>query len=77
MKERKHQTDTYEAVVEQLEQIIENIDPNAKVLVSDITGQIKLTGRNSEITKATIMLLKKYGIEYKEETNGRSNRGAS
>lgn len=66
MKECKHQTDTYESALEQLEQIIEVIDPDETVNVKDITGRIKLADRNTELTEATIMLLKKYGIEYKE-----------
>ena len=66
MKECKHQTDTYETALEKIEQIIENIDPDKTVNVKDITGRIKLADRNTELTEATIMLLKKYGIEYKE-----------
>ncbi len=66
MKECKHQTDTYKAALEQLEQIIEVIDPVETVNVKDITCRIKLADRNTELTEATIMLLKKYGIEYKE-----------
>ena len=66
MKECKHQTDTYEAALEQLEQIIEVIDPDETVNVKDITCRIKLADRNTELIEATIMLLKKYGIDYKE-----------
>lgn len=72
MKERKHHT--YETALEQIEQIIEAIDPDETVDVNDITGRIKLADQKSEITKSTIMLLKKYGIGYQEEINGRSNR---
>ena len=72
MKERKHHT--YETVLEQIEQMIESIDPCETVNVSDIIGRIKLADQKSEITKSTIMLLKKYGIGYQEEINGRSNR---
>ncbi|MBR5874506.1 MAG: hypothetical protein IKY90_07240 [Oscillospiraceae bacterium] len=66
MKECKHQTDTYKAALEQLEQIIEVIDPVETVNVKDITGRIKLADRNTELTEATIMLLNKYGIDYRE-----------
>lgn len=66
MKECKHQTDTYETALEKVEQIIENIDPAKTVNVKDITCRIKLADRNTELTEATIMLLNKYGIEYKE-----------
>ncbi len=70
MKECKHQTDTYETALEQIEQIVERIDPDVTIHIRDITGRIKLADQNSEITKATIMLLKKYGIEYKGENDG-------
>ena len=66
MKECKHQTDTYETALEKIEQIIENIDPDKTVNVKDITGRIKLADRNTELTEATIMLLNKYGIDYRE-----------
>lgn len=66
MKECKHQTDTYESALEQIERMIENIDPDVTVHIKDITGRIKLADRNTELTEATIMLLNKYGIEYKE-----------
>ena len=66
MKERKHQPDTYETALEKIEQIIEEIDLAEKVNVKDITCRINVVEHNSEITKATIMLLNKYGIDYKE-----------
>ena len=66
MKESKHQPDTYETALEKIEQIIENIDPDVTVSIKEITERVKVTGRDSEMTKATIMLLKKYGIDYKE-----------
>lgn len=72
MKECKHHT--YETALEQIEQLIEAIDPGETVNVNDITGRIKLADQKSEITKATIMLLKKYGIGYQEDANGNSNR---
>ena len=71
MKECKHHT--YDEALELIEQMIEGIDPEETVNVSDITGRIKLADQTSNITKATIMLLKKYGIGYQEEPNGRSN----
>lgn len=66
MKECKHQTDTFESALEQIEQMIESIAPDVTVHIKDITGRIKLADRNTELTEAAIMLLKKYGIEYKE-----------
>lgn len=65
---------TYETALELIEQMIEGIDPDETVNVSDITGRIKLADPLNDITQTTIMLLKKYGIEYREETDGRSNR---
>jgi hypothetical protein len=64
MKECKHHT--YESALERIEQMIEAIDPGETVKVSDITSRIKLADQTNEITKATIMLLNKYGIDYKE-----------
>jgi hypothetical protein len=66
MKESKHQPDTYETALEKIEQIIEAIDPDEEVNVKDITCRIKLADCNTELTEATIMLLNKYGIDYKE-----------
>lgn len=66
MKESKHQPDTYENALEKIERIIENLDPCGTISIKDITERIKVSGRKSEITEATIMLLKKYGIDYKE-----------
>lgn len=66
MKESKHQPDTYETALEKIEQIIENIDPGKTVSITEITEGIKVSGQSNEITKATIMLLKKYGIDYRE-----------
>lgn len=66
MKECKHQTDTYESALEQIERMIESIAPDVTIHIKDITGRIKLADRNTELTEATIMLLKKYGIDYKE-----------
>ena len=66
MKECKHQTDTYESALEQIEQMIKSISPDVTVHIKDITGRIQLADRNTALTEATIMLLKKYGIDYKE-----------
>ena len=70
MKESKRQPDTFETALEKIERIIENIDLDETVNVSDITGRFNLADHSNDITKATIMLLKKYGIKYKEETDG-------
>ena len=70
MKERKHHTDTYEAILDQIEQMIERMGTDKQVRISDITKRFKSASRSSDITNATIMLLKKYGIDYKEENDG-------
>lgn len=48
--------------LEKIEQRIERLEPGKVVRLGDITKNIK--GQKNEITKATIMLLQKYGIEY-------------
>lgn len=60
----KRQSETWEATLEQIEQMIESIDPTKTIQVSDITGKFKEQSR--DIRMATIMLLKKYGITYQE-----------
>ena len=64
MKESKHHT--YDEALEQIEQMIEAIDPGETVKVSDITGRIGLADHRNEITKATVMLLRKYGINFEK-----------
>lgn len=62
----KHHPDTFETVLEQLEQIVENIEPGSTIKLADITGRFDNEKRLGDITKAAIMLLKKYGITYTE-----------
>lgn len=50
-------------ILEIIEQRIERIEPGTVVSLSDITGSAK----DAEIKATTIMLLNKYGIEYKKE----------
>ncbi len=50
-------------ILEIIEQRIECAKPGMVVSLSDITGGIE----NADIEATTIMLLNKYGIEYKEE----------
>lgn len=57
----KHQSD-----LEQIELIVERIDPNATIHLRDITGLIDTADQSSEISKAIIMLLKKYGISFED-----------
>lgn len=67
MKESKHQTDTFETALEQIEQMIECMEPDKPIRISDITGRINPEIRNGSIRKATTMMLKKYGIRYLED----------
>ena len=62
---RKHHT--YEKALERIEQMIEATDPDEIVNVSDYIEQVKVADIK-EATKATKMMLKKYGIRYREET---------
>lgn len=64
MKGCKHQNDSYETALEQIEQMIECMETDKLVRVSEITGKIKPAVRSDEIRKATCMLLKKYGFTY-------------
>ena len=64
MKIHKHHT--YEKALEQIEQMIEETDPDKIVNVSDFTERVKIADRSNEITKATVMLLKKYGINFEK-----------
>lgn len=63
----KHQTDTFETALEEIEQMIECIETDKPIRISDITRRIKPEIRNGDITKAARMLLKKYGITYLED----------
>ena len=65
MKERKHHT--YEKALERIEQMREATDPDEIVNVSDYIEQVQVADIK-EATKATKMMLKKYGIRYREET---------
>jgi len=57
----------FETALEQMEQIIERLEPGSTIRISDITKQLKPEIRNGNITKAAAMLLKKYGITYPED----------
>lgn len=63
----KHQTDTFGTALEQVEQMIERMDTDKPIRISDITKKIKPATCNGDITKATAMLLQKYGITYLED----------
>lgn len=54
-----------ESLLEKIEQEIECLEPGTLVLVSDILREVKAPKYNREIELATIMLLQKYGINYR------------
>lgn len=57
------QTTPFEEAIEQIERIIEALEPGKVVRLPDIIGK----NADRAITKATITLLKKYGITYLED----------
>lgn len=57
---------TFEDILEKIEGIIEGIEPGKLIWVSEIAKRANVT-MDSATKKATIMLLKKYGIRYKED----------
>lgn len=59
-------TTTFEDILEKVETIIEEIEPGKLIRVSEIAKKANVT-MDSATRKATIMLLKKYGIRYKED----------
>ena len=62
MKESKHQAHSFEDTLEMIEKTIEQMEPGRVVRLCDITG----TKMDKQINSATVMLLKKYGITYRE-----------
>lgn len=67
MKKHQRQNDSFERTLEQVEQMIERMDTDKPIRISDITKKIKPATCNGDITKATAMLLQKYGITYLED----------
>ncbi len=53
--------------LEKIEQRIERLEPGKVVRLSDFTRNIKSKRQKNEITTAVIMLLQKYGIEYRQK----------
>lgn len=62
----KHHATPFESALEQIEQMIEQMEPGSVVRIGDITERLNPDSRNSDITRATATLLKKYGITYLE-----------
>lgn len=59
-------TTTFEDILEKIETIIEGIEPSKLIRISEIAKRANVT-MDSATRKATIMLLKKYGIKYAKE----------
>ena len=57
------QTTSFEETIEVVERIIEAMEPGKVVRLRDIIGK----NADRAIAKATVMLLKKYGITYLED----------
>ena len=57
------QTTSFEETIEVIERIIEALEPGKIIHLRDIIGK----NADRAITKATVMLLKKYGITYLED----------
>ena len=51
--------------LEKIEQRIERLEPGTVIRLNDFTKTIKPSGKKYELTAAVIMLLQKYGIEYR------------
>lgn len=66
MKEYTPCINTPETSLERIEQIIESLESGGVVNVDDITAKAEMANPSRPIRSATMMLLKKYGIEYKE-----------
>ena len=67
MKKIKHQSNTFEEALEKLEQIIERIEPGEVVSLPDIVRKVKAKAHEKGLATAAVMLLEKYGIEYRRE----------
>lgn len=51
--------------LERIEKKIEHLEPGRVVQLEALLKGIKLNGQNDPIVEATIMLLSKYGIEWR------------
>lgn len=70
MKGFKHQPDTYESALERIERMIERMEPGSSIQIGDITDRISPEFRNGDIRQATYMLLQKYGLHIRRNTDG-------
>lgn len=61
----KHQPSTFATALDQLEDVIEAIDPATAVNLDDVFKAAGTTKTNQTV-KAAAMLLQKYGIEFWE-----------
>ena len=63
MKNQNHHNQ-FEEAIEAIERIIEGIEPGMTIRISDIADKVNMVKVDCAVKKATIMLLKKYGIKY-------------
>ena len=63
MKKQIHHNQ-FDETIEKIEQIIESIEPETAISISDIAAKVNMVKMDSAVKTATIMLLKKYGIRY-------------
>lgn len=63
MKKQIHHNQ-FDETIEKIEQIIESIEPETAISISDIAERFSMVKMDSAVKSATIMLLKKYGIRY-------------
>ena len=59
---KKHHKDTFEQELEQIEQIIENLEPGEEPTPGEIMAAANVKNRTSALNEATLMLIRKYGI---------------
>lgn len=59
---KKHHKDTFEKELEQIEQVIENLEPGEETTLGEIMAKANVKNRTSALNEATIMLIRKYGI---------------
>lgn len=63
MKEQNHRNH-FDDTIEKIEQIIEGIEPGTTISIGDIAAKVNVPNTDKAMKKATIMLLKKYGVGY-------------
>lgn len=59
---KKHQNESFEQIIERIEQIIENLEPGKRYFPSEIMKRANVKYPTNAIADATQMLMHKYGI---------------